>query len=73
MLEGAEKEGLDPKAFVKQWRTRLEKVLKDLETGALDLKHPFNWGAFVMVGYGGMALRSTAQIECDMGHPVLPE
>jgi CHAT domain-containing protein len=43
LLEGAEKEGLDPKAFVKQWRTKLEEVLEDLETGELDLKHPFNW------------------------------
>lgn len=59
LLEGAEKEGHDPKAFVKQWRTKLEKVLKDLETGELGIKHPFGWGAFIVVGYGGMALCSS--------------
>jgi CHAT domain-containing protein len=58
MLEGEEKEGHDPKTFVKRWRSRLKEVLEDLENGEVDLKHPSNWGAFVVVGYGGMALRS---------------
>jgi CHAT domain-containing protein len=56
VLEGAERDGHNPKAFVKLWRSRLESVVEKMEQGKLDLKHPFNWGAFVVVGYGSMVL-----------------
>ena len=57
VLEGAVRDGYDPKEFVRTWKTKLEGVVEDLENGELDLKHPFYWGAFVVAGYGGMALR----------------
>jgi CHAT domain-containing protein len=59
VLESAERDGHDPKEFVKSWRSKLESVVENMEDGKLDLKHPFYWGAFVVVGCGGMALVSS--------------
>lgn len=56
VLEGAVTEGYDPQAFVKKWKVKLEKLLQNIENGELDLKHPFYWGPFVVVGYGGLTL-----------------
>jgi CHAT domain-containing protein len=56
VLDDAAREGYEPKAFVMDWKARLDKVLQNIEKGKLDLKHPFYWGPFVVVGYGGLAL-----------------
>lgn len=56
VLEDATSDGYDPKAFVKVWKDPLDGLLRRVENGKLDFKHPFNWGPFVVVGYGGSAL-----------------
>lgn len=56
VLEDAARESYEPKVFVRDWKARLDKVLQDIEKGELDLKHPFYWGPFAVVGYGGLSL-----------------
>jgi CHAT domain-containing protein len=54
VLETAEQEGYNPRLFVKNWRRKLEGLSKNIESGELDFKDPCHWGAYVVVGYGGM-------------------
>jgi CHAT domain-containing protein len=56
VLEDAVRDGYDPKAFVRFWKDELDKMLRNIENGELDFKHPFNWGPFAVVGYGGLVL-----------------
>jgi hypothetical protein len=56
MLEDSAGKGYDPKVFVRNWKAKLDNVLQEIENGGLKLKHPFYWGPFVIVGYGGKIL-----------------
>ncbi|MCJ1358739.1 MAG: hypothetical protein MMC33_008739 [Icmadophila ericetorum] len=54
VLEQAEKEGCDVVGFVKPWKQRLKEVGRYV--GSLDLKHPYYWAGWGVVGYGGLRL-----------------
>lgn len=62
-LNDMEKSGLQPDAFVRNGRRKLQKAVDEWisESGlpALNLKHPYFWANFVMIGNANISLRGT--------------
>ena len=62
ILDAMEESGLQPDAFVRNGRRKLQKAVNEWvsESGlpALNLKHPYFWANFVMIGNANISLRN---------------
>ena len=56
-----EEDGLQPDTFVKNGRRKLEKTVErwmsESDEPALNLKHPYYWANFVMIGNANISMR----------------